>query len=130
MSAEPECLEAAGPLECNPLYGLSPEGEVRPSFADVLKNTLKPTCGSNGACHRSDGAKGGLVLDDETTAHAALLDNGSDGRPRVRPGDPRCGKLIVRLETPDKTWSMPPGSPLDESTLCVIRHWISNGAPR
>lgn len=130
VSTEPECLDAPGPLQCEPLYGLTPEGEVQPTFADMLKNTFKPTCGSNRACHQSDGAKGGLVLDDEATAHTALLDKGSDGRLRVRPGDLRCGKLIVRLETPDKAWSMPPGKPVDEATLCVIRHWINNGAPR
>ena len=49
---------------------------------------------------------------------------------RVKPGDVQCGKVIVRLESIDKPWSMPPGkgAHLDDKELCAIRHWIKDGA--
>lgn len=128
---EPECLPEPANLDCQPLYGLNPDtGEIAPTFSEVFNTTLKVTCGSQDSCHSSAGANGGLILDDEQKAYDLLLGKGTDGKPRVRPGDVRCGRVIVRLESVDKPWSMPPGGHLDEATLCSIRHWIANGAPR
>jgi hypothetical protein len=129
--SEPECLSEPANLDCDALYGLNPDtGQITPTFTDLFNKTLKGTCGSLDSCHSSAGANGGLILDVEQTAYDRLLAKGTDGKPRVRPGDVRCGRVIVRLESVDEPWSMPPGQHLDEPTLCVIRHWIANGAPR
>ena len=41
-----------------------------------------------------------------------------------------AGCHTVRLETAGQPWSMPRGGHLDDQTLCAIRHFIANGAPR
>jgi hypothetical protein len=99
------------------------------SFPEVFSRTLDRKC-AEAACHSSERRQGGLVLADEDTAYEHLLGPGSDGRQRVIPGDTQCGKLIVRLETPGEPWSMPAGSHLMDTELCVIRHWIADGALR
>lgn len=127
--AEPLCLDQPGNLNCTPLYGLMANGDIAPTFDELWTRTLKPTCAQLG-CHVQPNPQNGLALDDENTAYADLMAKSSTGVPRVTPKDLKCGRFIVRLETPDQPWSMPPGHHLDESTLCVIRHWIANGAQR
>lgn len=127
-TGEPDCLDQPAELDCNALYGLK-DGEIQPTFHDVWENTLSDTCAVAG-CHNEAAAQGGMILEPEQRAYDMLLSKGSDDRPRVIPNDVQCGKVIVRLETPGETWSMPPGSHLSEGELCAIRHWIDNGAPR
>jgi hypothetical protein len=125
--AEPTCLEAAGSLTCAPLYGLV-DGKIAPTFEQVYTQTLSK-CAVAG-CHDAERRAGGMSLSDADTAYAALLSSGGNGRPRVTPGDLACGRFIVRLETAGEAWSMPPSSHLSDTTLCSLRHWINNGAPR
>jgi hypothetical protein len=86
------------------------------------------TCGSPGpSCHGDLGRQGGLIFTSESAAYAALL--GLDGSaPRVVPGDAACSEMMVRLDSPGHSWSMPPGAPLDERARCSIRRWIAAGA--
>jgi hypothetical protein len=118
----------AADLDCEPLYGRLPDGGIAPTFEQVFMRTFEPTCGISG-CHALPNPRGGLRLDDADAAHASLLAAGN-GNARVVPGDLRRGKFLVRLETHGESWSMPPGHPLDAPTLCTLRHWVANGAPR
>jgi hypothetical protein len=82
-----------------------------------------------GTCHTADAAMAGLVLQDADQAYSLLL--GQTGRARVNPGDPACSLLVIRLESNDPTFRMPPGpTPLLESARCDILQWIANGAAR
>lgn len=125
---QPACLAQPGNLDCQAAYGLV-NGEIAPTFDELWTRTLKPTCGVAG-CHSGPSPQNGLALDVEDTAYAGLTGPGTDGAPRVKAGDTTCGQFMVRLETPGEPWSMPPGNHLDEPTLCVIRHWVKNGAKR
>jgi hypothetical protein len=118
------CLEDLD-LECAPTFA--------PTFDAFFENQLSTTCGSSvtgTSCHGPDGAQAGLVLGDADTAYDALLGMGSDGSPRVIPGDPECSGLMKRLESDDPTFVMPVGAQLDEGERCAIRQWIADGAMR
>jgi len=71
-----------------------------------------------------------LVLVDPDEAYSILMGEGL-GHAFVKPGDPGCSALVVRLDTDNPILRMPPaGDPLDERERCSIRRWISDGAPR
>ena len=125
----PLCLEKPADATCtNVIYGIH-NGQISPTFSEIFTNTLKPGCGSNASCHSGPNPQNGLSLDDEATAYANLMKKNAAGtNDRVKPGDLKCGELIVRLETPNESWSMPKGDHLPEGLLCVIRHWIADGA--
>lgn len=123
----PNCLTEPANLDCAPAYGLAADGvSIEPTFQQVFDNTL-PRCAATAGCHRAPNPPHGLAMDDIDAAYQGLLDAGQD---RVNPGDVRCGKLIVRLESVGKPWSMPPGDHLRDAELCSLRHWIANGAKR
>lgn len=112
--SEDECVQVS--TSCAPLYA--------PTFANVYARTLAPSCATGGSsCHGPAGGRGGLVLADETSAYAALLDGG-----RVIPSDPGCSELIARVTSTDPDRQMPPGSALSEAERCAIVQWIANGA--
>ena len=94
----------------------------------IFSQVLGVTCASSGSsCHGDLGRMGGLFLGDEGAAYAALL--GLDGgKARVIAGDPACSEMMVRLDLPGHSWSMPPGAPLDERARCSIRRWLAAGA--
>ncbi|MEE9383781.1 MAG: c-type cytochrome domain-containing protein [Nannocystaceae bacterium] len=100
-----------------------------PQWAYVFGQTLLPGCGAGVACHASDqaaGAVGGLVFDASTRAYARLL---AGPRPLVVAGDPWCSPLILRLESEDPAFRMPPGNTaLAAGARCSIARWISDGA--
>lgn len=115
------CLaDLASTETCSPLYA--------PTFNNIHQNTMLVSCSvAGGACHSSQGAKGGLDLEDADTAYGQLL--GSDGRARVVAGKADCGILVARLEATDSS-VMPVGQPLSDAERCAIRQWIANGAER
>lgn len=131
-ATEPVCLDTAADATCTKaLYGIH-GGQLAPTFQDVFDNTLSRTCGVAG-CHGGAHPQAGLKLDDIDAAYQGLLATDAAGERRVIPGDVKCGKVIVRLESVAEPWSMPPGGAsahLDEETLCAIRHWIKDGAKR
>lgn len=105
-------------VTCAPLY--------EPTFANVYANTLVDGCGSDRAsCHSDRGRAGGMSFADPDSAYAALLDNG-----HVKPGDPSCSEMIVRVVGVGKDYQMPPGDPLDEAEACALVQWVQAGAPR
>jgi len=116
----PACLSAVDVDTCTPLYPAE--------FPVIFSQVLGVTCASSGSsCHGDLGRMGGLFLGDEGAAYAALL--GLDGgKARVIAGDPACSEMMVRLDLPGHSWSMPPGAPLDERARCSIRRWIAAGA--
>jgi hypothetical protein len=125
---EPTCLDAAGTLDCSPLYGRQSDGSIAPTFQEVYDNTLTG-CAVSG-CHSGASPTGGMQLGTIDEAFASLHGKSSTGEPRITPGDIECGKVIVRLETVGESYSMPPANHLKDSELCSIRHWIKNGATR
>lgn len=115
----PSCVERDA-AACMPLYD--------PTWDRVFANTIMPRCGTSGsACHAeasAAGAEGGLVVSDMAATHAALLDHGF-----VEPGDEACSELMVRLDTTNDAFLMPPGTePLPEAERCAVARWIANGA--
>jgi hypothetical protein len=129
-NAEPKCL--AKPVDGNctdALYGLH-NGVIAPTFDDVFTNTLSKKCGVAG-CHAPPHPQHGLELDDVDIAYQDLVQTPSTtGDMRIIGGNLQCGKALVRLETPNESYSMPPGDPLTPQELCSIVHWIENGAKR
>jgi len=117
-----ECVTVS--TDCAPLY--------QPSFANVFRNTLQPTCAASGAsCHASSGGKGGLVFDTADHAYGELVGvSGPTGRDRVVAGDPHCSLLVEKIESTKSSFQMPPGSPLSAEERCAIEQWIGNGAAR
>jgi hypothetical protein len=120
-TGEPTCLAEAQSTDCTALYA--------PTFDAVFANTLSGTCAAR-ECHRAPNPTGNMALDEIETAYTNLLAKSSTGEPRITPGDVKCGKVIVRLETPGESYSMPPGRQLPATELCSIRQWIANGAKR
>jgi hypothetical protein len=102
-----------------------------PSFDTIHAKIFVPTCATGrGTCHTSDGAKGGLVLENADTSYAMLLGKGG-GRARVLPNDASCSLLMKRLTSTDPNTHMPPGSTsITPGELCTITQWIARGANR
>lgn len=104
------------PADCTPLY--------EPSFRNVHANTLVPSCAVAGAsCHAAEGRQGGLDFSAESVAHAALSQV-------ALPSDVACSPVLLRLESTDPGFGMPPGRPLSAEERCAVRRWIEAGAPR
>jgi len=94
-----------------------------PTFDNVYKNTLQPTCGSTmSSCHSASGRAGGMSFQDQQTAYEGLLAG------RVKPGNPACSKMIVRTSSPGEDYQMPPGDPLQAPAACALIQWVQNGA--
>ena len=102
-------------------------------YEAIHDNLLGATCGGSAtgaSCHAPDGAMAGLVLSDVDDAYDMLLSDGSNGLPRVIPGDPECSELVKRLHSEEEGYQMPPGGRLKDNQLCSIVRWIADGAPR
>lgn len=129
-SGVPRCLEVEPDVSCtSALYG-DHGGKLAPTYADVFTHTFKSSCARPG-CHTGPHPANGLSFDDETASYDALMSTNAAGtNARLIPGNVTCGELVVRLETANESWSMPQGGHLDEPTLCAIRHFIAEGAPR
>jgi mono/diheme cytochrome c family protein len=82
-------------------------------------------------CHSAGNASGGLNLE-AAASYAMLIDIPSNGDPnfdRVEPLLPDDSYLIQKLEgTASDGGVMPPGAPLPQTEIDVVRAWITNGA--
>ena len=101
------------------------------NFSEIQSNVFTPTCATSG-CHQGAGAPQGLRLD-ETNSYGLLVDVASMEVPtldRVEPGDPDNSYLIQKLEGTAAQGAQMPlgGTPLPQSTIDIIRQWISDGA--
>ena len=108
-------------------------GPLTAEFGSIQANILTPTCATAG-CHVGAAAPQGLRLD-AASSFALLVGVPSNQVPallRVDPGSPDNSYLIHKLEgTAAVGGRMPLNGPpfLDQTTVDVIRLWISNGAP-
>src|SRR5690606_31175533 len=98
-ATEPVCLDAGVDLACAPAY--------EPTYDALYTNTFQRSCAAPGvSCHAASGKQGAIDFSDADVSHANLLARA------VRPGDPACSDLVVRvLSTSGKT-RMPPGRSL------------------
>ena len=106
-------------------------GELVPTFGSIQANVFTPNCAISG-CHTGAAAPFGLRLD-AGSSYALLVGVPSAEVPtlnRVTPGDPDASYVIHKLEgTQESGERMPRGGPyLPQSTIDVIRQWISDGA--
>lgn len=107
----------------------SGSGTLQPTLKSIQDNVFTPICTQ---CHIGSAAPRGLRLDD-ASSFAMLVNASSAEVPslnRVTPGDPENSYLIQKLEGRASVGAqMPLGQPpLPQSTIAVIRQWISNGA--
>jgi hypothetical protein len=93
-----------------------------PTWEQVWQQTISTSCSGGGsACHAGDV---GLTFGDQATAYEGLMHE-------IVPGDPACSPVMVRLESEDPSFRMPPGNtPLAAGARCSIATWIANGAPQ
>ena len=129
LSGCPDDGDGSSPPECADFDADACTPQFAPEFDRVFEQVLMPRCGVPGsACHAeagAEGADGGLVITDVDSTHEILL-NGF-----VEPSDVACSPLLVRMNTDDSDFLMPPGSqPLDEDVRCSIAQWIASGAQR
>ena len=108
-----------------------PPAAFNPVFSEIQSNVFTPTCAVSG-CHTGAGAPQGLRLD-ETNSYGLLVDQPSSQVPatlRVAPGDPDNSYLIRKLEGTASVGAQMPlnGAPLEQSTIDIIRQWITDGA--
>ena len=106
-------------------------GILTPNLASIQANVFTPRCAFSG-CHTGGSAPQGLSLD-AGSSFANLVEVASNEFPslfRVAPGDPDASYLIRKLQGEAAVGARMPliGPPLPQSTIDVIREWISNGA--
>jgi hypothetical protein len=113
----------------------SGNGSTGPLTADwqsIQDNVFTPICSP---CHSGGGAPRGLILD-AAHSYSLLVGVPSSEVPvldRVKPGDPDNSYIILKLTgAPGIVGGRMPldQSPLPQSTIDVIRQWITNGAPQ
>jgi hypothetical protein len=103
---------------------------LTPDFKSIQDNVFTPICTK---CHIGAGAPQGLQLD-AAHSYALLVGVPSTEQPnvlRVKPGDPDNSYMVQKIEGVASISGvrMPFGGPyLPQSTIDVIRTWVSNGA--
>jgi cytochrome c551/c552 len=108
--------------ECSPLYD-------PPTYAAIYSKIFQPTCAAGrGTCHTADAKMGGLFFQNPAEAYQLLI-GVTDGRARVLRDNPGCSLLAERLESRDRRFQMPPGTPLSDAELCTVMKWLAAGAP-
>jgi hypothetical protein len=98
-----------------------------PLYSTIYKDIIQPQCTLGSGCHSTNGAMGGLVLANAEDTYDALLGL-KGGTKRVVPRDAACSPLMVRLESHDANFQMPPGSRLTDAERCDFVKWIQAGA--
>jgi Bacterial Ig-like domain len=110
--------------------GTTPPEALSADFKSIQDNVFTPICAR---CHSGAAAPEGLQLD-EAHSYALLVGVASVEQPsleRVSPGDPSSSYFILKLTNGAGIVGaqMPFGGPyLPQSTINVIRQWISDGA--
>jgi hypothetical protein len=112
--------------------GGGPTGPLTADWQSIQDNVFTPICEP---CHNGAGAPKGLILD-AAHSYALLVGVPSAEVPtlnRVKPGDPNNSYIILKLTgAPGIVGGQMPldETPLPQSTIDVIRQWITNGAPQ
>ncbi len=102
---------------------------LTPTFGSIQVNVFDPFCT---ICHSGANAPQGLRLD-AANSYALLVGVRSSEVPsvfRVAPSDPNASYLIQKLEGSAAVGQQMPlgGPPLPQTTIDVIRQWITDGA--
>src|SRR5215469_10210293 len=114
----------------NPITPGGPTEPLTPDFKSIQDNVFTPICTR---CHIGAGAPMGLQLD-AAHSYSLLVGVPSTEQPnvlRVKAGDPDNSYIVQKLEGAAGITGvqMPFGGPyLPQSTITVIRTWITNGA--
>lgn len=121
----------APPPDPNPTPPPPPTGgSFGPFFSEIQSNVFTPGCATAG-CHAGGAPSAGLNLD-AANSYAELIDIPSSqdsAIDRVEPGNPTNSYLIQKLEGTAATGvQMPPGAPLPQADIDVIKQWIQDGA--
>jgi hypothetical protein len=107
-----------------------PAAGFGPSFSEIQAGVFTPDCATSG-CHAGANPSAGLNLE-ASSSYAMLVGIQSSqdaGFQRVEAGDPDNSYLVRKLEgTASSGQQMPPGAPLPQSEIDVIRQWITDGA--
>jgi hypothetical protein len=114
-----------------PLSEGEPAGDLEPTIESIQEHVFTPRCVS---CHSGATARNNLHLDDAQTSYDNLVGVAAVEYPalfRVAAGNPDDSYLIHKLEGTQEVGSRMPlnGPYLEQSTVDVIRQWISDGAP-
>jgi Bacterial Ig-like domain len=110
--------------------GSNPDTPLTADFQSIQDNVFTPICAP---CHSGASAPEGLQLD-AAHSYALLVGVPSTEVPtldRVKPGDPDDSYIVLKLENAPGIIGaqMPFGGPyLPQSTIDVIRQWITSGA--
>ncbi len=135
------CLVAAATAGCagngagldangNPVTGGGGTEPLSADFKSIQDNVFTPICTK---CHIGAGAPEGLQLD-SAHSYSLLVGVPSTEQPnvlRVAPGNPDNSYIVLKLQGSSGISGarMPFGGPyLPQSTIDVIRQWITNGA--
>ena len=101
-----------------------------PTLNSIQTLVFTPLCAS---CHSGAVPSGGMDLSNEALSRANLvnvLSNGNPLIPRVDPTNPGGSYLIMKLEANGvPVMPPPPGAPLPQADIDVIRLWITNNVP-
>ena len=107
-----------------------PAAGFGPNFSEIQANVFTPDCATSG-CHAGANPAAGLNLE-EAGSYAMLVGIQSSQNAalqRVEAGDPDNSYLVQKLEgTASSGQQMPPGAPLPQAEIDVIRQWITDGA--
>ncbi len=110
-----------------------PIPDLMPTLDSIQAKVFTPTCAVSG-CHSGADAPQGLQLEQGLSARNLInVPSPRDSHLlRVIPGNPDGSFIIQKLEgTQTLGQRMPRGGPfLPQSTIDVIRQWITSGAPR
>lgn len=108
-----------------------PPGSLSPDFSAIQANVFTPNCATTG-CHLGAGAPQGLRLDDANSFGmlVGIASSEQSSLLRVAPGDPDNSYLIRKLEGSASVGGRMPlnAPPLEQTTIDVIRQWITAGA--
>lgn len=100
------------------------------TFSDIQANVFTPTC-ATANCHAGANPPGGLNLE-EPNSYAMLVGIASSQVPgtlRVAPSNPDASYLIQKMEdTATVGGVMPPAGTIAQSSIDIIRAWITAGA--
>jgi Bacterial Ig-like domain len=108
-----------------------PPLSFNPVFSEIQSNVFTPTCATSG-CHTGASAPQGLRLD-AANSYGLLVGVASSQVPsvlRVAAGNPGNSYLIQKLEGTAAAGARMPlnRTPLAQSTINIIRQWITDGA--
>jgi hypothetical protein len=102
-----------------------------PTFDEVRERIFEPSCAFS-TCHTGASPAGELSLAGDSYAHLVDIPAMQDPDTlRVEPGSPETSYVMRKLEGRQLSGEpMPPGAPLSEERLALIRDWIAAGAIR